>query len=240
MIIMPEDKEIILQLSTEEQASVFLALLSSEDEIPELTPLARMAYTVIKGKSERISSIKSAAGSQGGAPKGNSNARKQPKQAEQPKQADEEKTSKTTETSHRTVTVPLPYPTVTDTVPSNDNNICVDDTPPSPKGGDAKRRPKSVDEVREYCNERDNNVDPEKWYDYYASNGWKIGKNAMRDWKAAVRTWERNDYDNHVTNAPVKTKLSVSEHNNRIFDKLLNEPEDKAAIILPEDLFRIL
>ena len=39
-------------------------------------------------------------------------------------------------------------------------------------------------------------VDAEKFIDYYTSNGWKVGKNSMKDWKAAVRTWERNGYSN--------------------------------------------
>ncbi|MBP0976579.1 MAG: hypothetical protein J6P89_00150 [Oscillospiraceae bacterium] len=52
----------------------------------------------------------------------------------------------------------------------------------------------SVDDVLAYCRERSNQVDPQRFYDYYESNGWKVGKNTMKDWKAAVRTWERNDY----------------------------------------------
>lgn len=51
--------------------------------------------------------------------------------------------------------------------------------------------PPTVDEVRAYCIERGNNVDPERFVDYYTSKGWMIGKNKMKDWKAAVRTWER-------------------------------------------------
>ena len=53
-----------------------------------------------------------------------------------------------------------------------------------------KARP-SLEEVAEYCQERQNGVDPNKWYDFYTSNGWKVGKNPMKDWKAAVRTWEQ-------------------------------------------------
>ena len=52
--------------------------------------------------------------------------------------------------------------------------------------------PPSLDEVKAYCAERGNDVDPQRWMDYYQSNGWKVGKNQMRDWKAAVRSWERN------------------------------------------------
>lgn len=51
----------------------------------------------------------------------------------------------------------------------------------------------TLDEVKEYCSERGNKVDPERWFDYYTSNGWKVGKNPMKDWKAAVRTWERGE-----------------------------------------------
>lgn len=56
----------------------------------------------------------------------------------------------------------------------------------------------SLDEIRDYCNERQNGVDPERFYDFYESKGWKIGKNTMKDWKAAVRTWERQS----TTTAP--------------------------------------
>jgi uncharacterized protein YdaU (DUF1376 family) len=45
-------------------------------------------------------------------------------------------------------------------------------------------------EVSEYCLERKNNVNPERWMAFYESKGWMIGKNKMKDWKAAVRTWE--------------------------------------------------
>lgn len=52
----------------------------------------------------------------------------------------------------------------------------------------------SIEEVADYCYERGGLVDPQAWYDYYESNGWKVGKNSMKDWKACVRTWERNSY----------------------------------------------
>ena len=65
-------------------------------------------------------------------------------------------------------------------------------TPKPPKG--AKRfSPPSFDDVKSYCQERKNGVDPQAFVDWYASNGWKVGKNPMKDWKAAVRTWEKRD-----------------------------------------------
>lgn len=54
--------------------------------------------------------------------------------------------------------------------------------------------PPTLEEVQAYCKERRNSVDAEKFIDYYTSNGWCVGKNKMKDWKAAVRTWERNGY----------------------------------------------
>lgn len=59
--------------------------------------------------------------------------------------------------------------------------------------GEKNTKHPSLEEVKEYCKERKNNVDPERFLNYYASNGWRVGRNPMKDWKAAVRTWERND-----------------------------------------------
>ena len=57
----------------------------------------------------------------------------------------------------------------------------------------AKRFTKpTIEDIKEYCIERNNFVDAEKFFDYYSSNGWKVGKNPMKDWKASVRTWEKN------------------------------------------------
>ena len=52
----------------------------------------------------------------------------------------------------------------------------------------------TLQEVAAYCRERGSKVDPQRWYDHYESNGWKVGRNAMRDWKAAVRSWEHNGF----------------------------------------------
>jgi len=53
--------------------------------------------------------------------------------------------------------------------------------------------------VMDYCTERKNNVDPDKFIDFYQSKGWMIGKNKMKDWKAAVRTWEKSDTNNSAS-----------------------------------------
>lgn len=86
---------------------------------------------------------------------------------------------------------------------AHDNNIT---TPPPiapqgaesepPPGGKSKRfTPPSPDEVEEYGEEIGYKIDGGRFCDYYASRGWLVGKNKMKDWRAAVRTWRRNDED---------------------------------------------
>jgi hypothetical protein len=50
----------------------------------------------------------------------------------------------------------------------------------------------TLDEISAYCTERRNSVNPGLFFDHYESNGWRVGRNPMKDWKAAVRTWEKN------------------------------------------------
>lgn len=53
--------------------------------------------------------------------------------------------------------------------------------------------PPSLSEVQEYCSERQNHVDPNRFIDFYSAKGWRVGNQPMKDWKAAVRTWENRD-----------------------------------------------
>ena len=77
----------------------------------------------------------------------------------------------------------------------------------------------SLQEVIDYCKERNNNVDPNRWFDFYSANGWKVGKNQMKDWRACVRNWERN------STQPISQtkKESVWEHNMRVMKEMEDE-----------------
>ena len=68
-----------------------------------------------------------------------------------------------------------------------------------------------VEEIESYCKERNNSVDAQQFFDYYESKGWKVGKSPMKDWKSAVRTWERNNFNNNktVTEEPLKPQFNV-------------------------------
>lgn len=70
------------------------------------------------------------------------------------------------------------------------DNVTADKPPKRP----TFKKP-TLEEIIDYCNERENNVDPERFINFYISNGWKVGKNSMKDWKAAIRSWELNSYD---------------------------------------------
>ena len=86
-----------------------------------------------------------------------------------------------------------PIPNINTNINTDINTDIFYDAPQAAASKTTKRfSPPTVEEVRAYCIERQNNVDAERFVDYYTSNGWQVGKNKMKDWKAAVRTWERN------------------------------------------------
>ena len=83
-------------------------------------------------------------------------------------------------------------PNVTDNDNDNDNDKDIKDKKENIKRKSIFVKP-SVEEVRAYCNERNNSVDPQTFVDFYAAKGWKVGSASMKDWKACVRTWEKRE-----------------------------------------------
>lgn len=80
------------------------------------------------------------------------------------------------------------------------------------KKGKAKRfTPPTLEDVQAYCMERNNNVDAQHFVDYYTSNGWQVGKNKMKDWKAAIRTWERNNFSSNKKSYTNNTAQELEE-----------------------------
>ena len=79
--------------------------------------------------------------------------------------------------------------------------------------------PPTVEEVRAYCQERQNNIDPESFVAFYNSNGWLVGKNKMKNWKSAVITWEKRQGRIHG-DAVAKVQDSVTD-----WDKIAKEVE---------------
>ena len=79
----------------------------------------------------------------------------------------------------------------------------------------------SVEEVETYCRERGNGINAQHFVDYYEARGWKLGKQVMKDWRAAVRTWERN--------ATERTNGTNGHANGKPFKQRVLTPEECAA-----------
>ena len=75
----------------------------------------------------------------------------------------------------------------------DNTNININNTNLTDSNKKERFKKPSIDQIEGYCKERNNNIDAEAFIDFYESKDWKIGKNKMKDWKAAVRTWERRE-----------------------------------------------
>jgi len=84
--------------------------------------------------------------------------------------------------------------------------------------------PPTLDEVEAYCCVRNNGISADQFIDHYTANGWKVGKNPMKDWKAAVRTWERNGYPKQK-NTATEPETSPSYDINRAAEKMNQMPK---------------
>lgn len=79
-------------------------------------------------------------------------------------------------------------------VQEQEKEECVEGAkPPKPPAAARRFTPPTVEEVTAYCRERGNGVDAQRFVDFYASKGWKVGSTGMKDWRAAVRNWEGRD-----------------------------------------------
>ena len=190
-VLYTDYKQHIDLLTTEEKAQLLDAIFGyAEGNEIELDGATKMAFSFIKAQMDRDNDKyqetcekRRAAGAKGGAPAGNTNAKKQAKQAngclnkqnnqKQAKQPD------------------------TDTDTDNDNDTDnIKEKESKKKSADKPHRsfvPPTVEEVSEYCKKRENGVDAQAFVDFYASKGWMVGKTKMKDWQASVRTWERRN-----------------------------------------------
>ena len=81
-----------------------------------------------------------------------------------------------------------------------DNNVAIEDkaTTTTKKKTSTRFVKPTVEEIAQYCAERNNGLNAQKIWDYYESKGWVVGKNApMKDWRSSVRTWENNRFDSN-------------------------------------------
>lgn len=114
--------------------------------------------------------------------------------------------------------------------PHTDNNeyININNNTLSNKETGRFKKP-SIEEIRSYCLEKSSRVDPEQFFNFYESNGWMVGKNHMKDWKAAVRTWEKREKEVPQRKRENTHKESVLEHNLKVMDELFGTDLHKQA-----------
>lgn len=75
----------------------------------------------------------------------------------------------------------------------------------------------TLEEIKAFCLERHNNIDPERFFSYYESNGWKVGRNPMKNWQRAIITWEKNNAPTQSVKQSAKPQReSTYEHNLRV------------------------
>ena len=72
----------------------------------------------------------------------------------------------------------------------------------------------SIEEISSYCNERNNGINPQKFFNFYESKGWMIGKNKMKDWKASIRTWEEQPIEKKKS----LWQIELEQHERSIID----------------------
>ncbi len=89
----------------------------------------------------------------------------------------------------------------------------------------------TIEEVAAYCRERRNRVDPRLWYDHYEANGWRVGRNPMKNWKASVRTWEAQ-HGRVPSSEPGYLEARMAEAK----AKREQEEKERAAAASPEEV----
>ena len=181
-------------------------VVTVEEDIEMAFEFFKNQFEIDESKYRGIVERNRSNGRKGGAPQGNGNAKKeeQPKQpsgtqnnpnnpvgAKQPKTTHKEKDKEKEKDYTPILSDESIPPTDEKTEDSKGENGAI--IPEEKKKSSAKKekkvfRPPSLQEVTEYCTENNYTVNPWKFVNYYASNGWKVGKNPMKDWKAAVRS----------------------------------------------------
>ena len=172
------------------------ALYGTEPDIDKLPEAAALALELIKPNLD-ASRRKAINGKAGGTAKKSEASRKQ---NESKPEANSKQTESKTEANVKQGETESKKENEKESKKENKKekeNECYKKTP-------TRFAPPSLEEVRAYILERNSSVDPQSFIDFYASKGWLVGKTPMKDWRAAVRTWERRD-GNAETNNGVRS-----------------------------------
>ena len=184
----------IIRLPKKEQGAILLAICQyalNESEPTGLSPIAETVFTLVRPTLD-AGRRKANAGEAGGKSeaKQKQTASKTEAKAKQTPREKEGEIEKEVEIE----------------VEIEKENECYREK--TPDGVEKKQRfvPPTVEQVAEYCLKRGNKVDPQRWHDHYSAKGWVVGKSPMKDWKAAVRTWEQRDAERLSAKAVAKER----------------------------------
>ncbi len=103
-------------------------------------------------------------------------------------------------------------------------NVNVNNRDAKASSARARFKAPTLEEVQAYCRERKNHVDAPKFLAYYESNGWRVGKNPMKDWRAAVRNWERTSFDSRVSYSKKLQEYGERNYTDEDFAALIHDP----------------
>ena len=224
--------ELVMKLTDEDAGKLFRAIFAyhATREEPQLPPVADMLFSVMRirfdqdiEKWESTKRSRIAAGSAGGQARAES-LRKQNVANEA------NATFATEDEANQAVNVNVNVNgNVSVSESTKDRGMGEGDLPQhAPKTRRTFQKPSRSDVVT-YCKERRNYVDPVRFYDYYEANGWMVGKNHMKDWRAAVRTWERGEQPRaaaRLPSDPAGVHFALERKNagtDKVFDDIFEE-----------------
>lgn len=190
-------------LDMNQRGMLFTAIMhyAAGREIPELDGMTSMAFSFVKSqldkddeKYQRTVEARREAGKKGGRPPSEANGFFEKQEKAKKANGFSEKQTKAKKPDN-------------DNVNDNDNVFLKENTL---KGVKEKRfAPPTTADVEEYCREKGYAVDAERFVDFYESKGWLIGKNRMKDWRAAVRNWARGQRQGLTTETPQRQGLTT-------------------------------
>lgn len=186
-----------------------------EGKVPELKGVIKNYFSLMKPYIDASAERKKA-----GAPKGNQNAKK-----ENNAENNSKNNSETIKNNPKNNSLEIEI--------EKEKEIEVENKRESKREKRAAFSPPSLDEVTQYCLERKNGINPQTFIDFYEAKGWMIGKEKMKDWKAAIRTWEARNKDAPKTQATVaatsvqKNKFVNFPQREWDFDAIMRAEEER-------------
>lgn len=201
-LIINEDKWVLIgELEPEEQVALLSALAAYHkcEEVPDLDRMVRMVFLAIcednarfdPAKVAQLSAVRAAAGAKGGS-KPKQNKQNKQNEAIEASQSEEANPDKRREDKSR------------EDIEKNKRRVFI---------------PPTVEDVREYAGEVGITLNADRFVDFYASKGWKVGSETMKDWKAAARNWARRDRER----GGYAEKPRESKYDDIDFTRLLNK-----------------